>query len=56
MPAHSRSNGKARNSQNNWGRVTILQWSKRFDATLGLMVLSPPLDYSEELPTRRAIA
>jgi hypothetical protein len=35
MPAQSRSNGKAGFSENNSGSVTILQWFKRFDTTLG---------------------
>jgi hypothetical protein len=40
MPPDSRSNEKARFSENSWRGVTILQWCKRFDATLGLCALS----------------
>jgi hypothetical protein len=56
MPPDSRSNEKARFSENSWRGVTILQWCKRFDATLGLCALSALNDYSEGLHTRRAIA
>jgi hypothetical protein len=35
MRPDSRSNGKPRFSENIWIGVTILQWSKRFDAALG---------------------
>jgi len=38
------------------GGVTILQWFKRFDATLGFSLGSALHDYSERLHTRRAIA
>jgi hypothetical protein len=56
MPPDSRSNEKARFSENSWRSVTILQWCKRFDATLGLCALLGLNDYSEGLHTRRAIA
>jgi len=56
MPPDSRSNEKARFSENSWRGVTILQWRKRFDATLGLCALSALNDYSEGLHSRRAIA
>jgi hypothetical protein len=56
MPPDSRSNEKARFSENSWRGVTILQWCKRFDATLGLCALSALNDYSEGLHTRRTIA
>jgi hypothetical protein len=49
MPPDSRSNEKARFCENSWHGVTILQWCKRFDATLGLCVLSALNDYSEGL-------
>jgi hypothetical protein len=38
---------KARFSENSFRGVTILQWCKRFDATLGLCALSALDDYSE---------
>jgi hypothetical protein len=49
MPPDSRSNEKARFCENSWRGVTILQWCKRFDATLGLCALSALNDYSEGL-------
>jgi hypothetical protein len=56
MPPESRSNEKARFFENSWRGVTILQWFKRFDATLGLLALLPLHDYSEGLHIGRAIA
>jgi hypothetical protein len=56
MPPDSRSNEKARFSENSWLGVTILQWFKRFDATLGLFPRRAAFDYSEELHNGRAIA
>jgi hypothetical protein len=49
MPPDSRSNEKARFSKNSWLGVTILQWFKRFDATLGLLAPLAPYDYSKGL-------
>jgi hypothetical protein len=56
MPPDTRSNEKARFSENSWRGVTILQWFKRFDATLGLCAFSTLHDYSERLHNRRATA
>jgi hypothetical protein len=56
MPPDSRSNEKARFSENISRGVTILQWCKRIDATLGLSLPSALNDYSEGLHSRRAIA
>jgi hypothetical protein len=56
MLPDSRSNEKARFSENSWLGVTILQWFKRFDATLGLFARSALYDYSEGLHSRREIA
>jgi hypothetical protein len=56
MPWNSRSNGKAGLSQNISGGVTILQWFKRFDATLGLSDCSALHDYSKKLHIGRAFA
>jgi hypothetical protein len=50
MRTQSRSNGKAGLSENNSGGVTILQWLKRFGATLGF----PPLPCAERLLKRPA--
>jgi hypothetical protein len=47
MPAKSRSNGKAGFSENISVSVTILQWFKRFDATLGFLRPWPLSDYSK---------
>jgi len=41
--------------KNNWASVTILQWSKRFDATLGLCVHLWRFYYYERLHRRGAI-
>jgi hypothetical protein len=49
MPTDPRSNEKARILQNIWEGVTILQWSKAFDATLGLGPQLALHDYSETL-------
>jgi hypothetical protein len=51
-----RSNEKAGAFENIWGGVTILQWSKRFDASLGLCVAWALHDYSRTLLTGQAIA
>jgi len=56
MLPDSRSNEKARFSENSWLGVTILQWFKRFDATLGLFAPLALYDYSKGLHSRRAIA
>jgi hypothetical protein len=56
MPTTPRSNEKARIFENIWGGVTILQWSKRFDATLGLLPQIALRDYSGRLLSARAIA
>jgi hypothetical protein len=56
MPLDSRSNGKPRFSENIWNGVTILQWSKRFDAALGSMLGLALLNYSQKLHTRAATA
>jgi hypothetical protein len=45
MPLDSRSNEKPRISENIWDGVTILQWSKRFDAALGSLLGSALRDY-----------
>jgi hypothetical protein len=56
MLAPPRSNEKASAFENIWGGVTILQWSKRFDATLGFIAALAMHDYSRRLLTRQAIA
>jgi hypothetical protein len=56
MPTDLRSNGKAGLFENILPGVTILQWFKRFDATLGLKPSRPPLDYSKQLIATRAFA
>jgi hypothetical protein len=56
MRTQSRSNGKAGFSENNSGGVTILQWFKRFDATLGFRVFLALNDYSKDLHSRQALA
>jgi hypothetical protein len=56
MLPDSRSNGKPRFSENIWNGVTILQWSKRFDAALGSMLGLALGNYSQKLRTRAATA
>jgi hypothetical protein len=56
MLLDSRSNGKPRFSENIWDGVTILQWSKRFDAALGSLGNLALHDYSRKLRTRAATA
>jgi hypothetical protein len=46
MPTQLRSNGKAGFSENNSAGVIILQWFKRFDATLGFRLFLALNDYS----------
>jgi hypothetical protein len=56
MPTEPRSNEKAGILENIWEGVTILQWSKAFDATLGLGLQLALHDYSETLLVERATA
>jgi ABC-type phosphate transport system permease subunit len=56
MLAPPRSNEKAGAFENIWGGVTILQWSKRFDATLGFIAAMAMHEYSRRLLTGQAIA
>jgi hypothetical protein len=53
MLTDSRSNGKGRIFENISGGVTILQWSKAFDAALGLCRRQK---YSRKLLAMRAFA
>jgi len=56
MLTDSRSNGKGRIFENISVGVTILQWSKAFDAALGLCPRCWRQEYSQKLPAMRAFA